>query len=493
MRFFTILLVYFLLGACAERKSVLPNIVYILADDMGIGDLGCYNGQSRVPTPYMDRLAAEGMRFTDAHSGAAVCTPTRYGILTGSYAFRTRLKRGVLAGYDPPLIDTMQLTVASLLRSAGYHTACIGKWHLGLDWPRHDNSLPLINGDSWGEHTTENVDYQAEIGGGPVDCGFDFGYILPASLDIAPYCYIENRKLARPMTGRIDGAHSERGVFWREADLQEGFRLEETLDHFTDQAVAYLRDRTGKGQSRQPFFLYLPLTAPHTPWLPREDLRGQSGAGLYGDFVVQVDQAVGRVLAVLEETGLAENTIVMLTSDNGAHWLPADIEKYQHRANSRYRGMKSDVWEGGHRVPFLLRWPGIVDPASISNEVVCLTDLLATSAELAGVKIPDGQGIDSYSFLPVLKGEKLTEPVRPYTIHHSIDGDFAVRRGKWKLIGTDGSGGWSDPGQPEAPPFQLYDLDLDPEESTNLYGELPAVTAELEAILNGYRRFAPAY
>lgn len=483
-----------LLIACStppREAAAPPNIVYILADDMGIGDLGCYNPESKAPTPNMDRLAAEGIRFTDAHAGAAVCTPTRYGILTGEYAFRSRLKRGVLGGYDPPLIGRAQTTVAGLLKAQGYHTACIGKWHLGLAWGKKGSTLPLINGDSWGDHTTENVDYAAEIGGGPVNCGFDYGYILPASLDIAPYCYIENRKLARPMTSRIEGSNSQRGVFWRLADIQEGFKLEETLDHFVDRAVSYLQER-GSGEHRQqPFFLYLPLTAPHTPWLPREDLRGQSGAGLYGDFVVQVDQGIGRILATLEANRLSENTIVILTSDNGAHWTPADIEQYGHLANHRFRGMKSDVWEGGHREPFLVRWPGVVTPGSTSDEVICHTDLLATCADLLGISLPEGQGVDSYSFLPVLRGDQTGTPLRPYTIHHSIDGMFAVRKGKWKFIGGRGSGGWSSPGAEADSPYQLYDMEADPGESTNLFGSAPTVEAELEAIVARYQQFAP--
>ncbi len=470
-----------------------PNIIFIMADDLGIGDLRCYNPDSKIATAHMDRLAREGMRFTDAHSNSAVCTPTRYGVLTGRYSFRSRMKSGVLTGYDPALIEPDRPTVATILSEAGYHTACIGKWHLGLDWSKNDTSRPLIDGNAWAEHQTENVDYEGYVGGGPWDTGFDYGYVLPSSLDIAPYCYIEDGYLTKPMTGHIeavgnatgvDGA--ERGVFWRASDLQEDFDLEETLYHFRDKAVAYIEDRAQ--QKNQPFFLYFPLTAPHTPWLPTDDVRGESDAGRYGDFVLQVDKVIGSVLETLDKTGLAENTLLILTSDNGAHWLPKDIDQFDHRANYIYNGMKSDVWEGGHRMPFLARWPGVVEPGSVSDMTITHPDFLATCAGIVGAEVPDNTAEDSYSYLPVLRGDSPEEGIRPHTIHHSVNGTFAIRKGKWKYIPAGGSGGWSYRAQEGDPPIQLYDLAADPGETRNLQAEYPEVVDELAELLEPYQR-----
>ncbi len=487
------------LWSCAPESSdrtgstsQAPNIVFILADDLGIGDLGCYNPDSKIPTPNMDRLAREGMRFTDAHSNSAVCTPTRYGLLTGRYSFRSRMKSGVLTGYDPRLIEPDRPTVATLLRDQGYHTACIGKWHLGLDWTAKDDSKPLLDGDAWSAHKSANVDYAGPVGGGPWDTGFDYGYILPASLDIAPYCYIENGRLPKPMTGHIEAEGNAvgsgdaiRGVFWRESDLQEDFSLDSTLNHFRDKAVAYLTERSEEPET--PFFLYFPLTAPHTPWLPTDAVRGRSDAGRYGDFVVQVDQVVGAILQTLDAKGLADNTIVMVSSDNGAHWLPKDIAEFEHRANFRYRGMKSDVWEGGHRMPFLVRWTGQVTPGSVSDATITHPDLMATVADLLDEDLPAGTAEDSYSFLPQLLGQEAGEASRPYTIHHSVNGTFAIRKGPWKYIPSGGSGGWSYTAGEGDPPVQLYNLEEDPGEMENLQADHPDIVRELAEWLEPYQ------
>ncbi|HMQ89652.1 MAG TPA: arylsulfatase, partial [Flavilitoribacter sp.] len=403
-----------------------------------------------------------------------------YGILTGRYCFRSALKKGVLGGYDPPLIEPDRPTLGGILQRAGYHTACIGKWHLGLDWPRKDTSKALVSGDPWSAVHTDNVDYHADIGGGPVDRGFNYSYIIPASLDIAPYCYIENRRLTQPMTGHIAGQNAPRGVFWRESDLQEGFELGNTLDHLTKKAAGYIRERASTGE---PFFLYFPMTAPHTPWLPSAPFRGKSGAGDYGDFVAQVDHCAGLILKALQESGLAENTLVIFTSDNGAHWLPSDQEKYGHRANGPLRGMKSDVWEGGHRVPFIVRWPRKVLGGVRNNQLICLTDMLATLTEAAGADRPPGAGEDSHSFLKALLREDQPGPGRPPVILHSVDGVFAIRRDEWILIDHPGSGGWSYPGQPGDPQMQLYNLDSDRGEQDNLLESRPELAAELKTEL----------
>lgn len=462
--------------SCTRTKEDLPNIVYILADDMGYGDLGCLNSDSKIPTPNMDKISENGMIFTDAHSPSAVCTPTRYGIITGRYCFRTRLKSGVLVGYSPPLIDPERYTVADLLGEAGYYTACVGKWHLGLEWPKKDDRKKLIEGGEWAPTSTDNIDYSGIISGGPTDHGFDFSFIVPASLDMTPYCYISNKKLIAPITGFTEGQNSPRGVFWRPGDLQDGFTIDGVLPTITDEAVKFIHRRADEDS---PFFLYFPLTAPHTPWLPSENHLGKSEAGLYGDFVNQVDHTIGLIIEALEESNVLENTLVIVTSDNGAHWTTDDKSKFPHLANAPFSGMKSDAWEGGHHIPFILQWPARVKPGSFSNQVSTLTDLMATCAGIIGKELPDNAGPDSYNMLPAILGERLEEDIRPNTIHHSISGMFAIRMGDFKLIDGKGSGGWSYKGSEEDPKGQLYNIKTDPEEHHNLYEEMPEMVQQL--------------
>lgn len=461
----------FLAVAAAQpqrQAQALPNIVYVLADDLGWGDLGCYNPASAIPTPHADRLAREGMRFTDMHSPSSVCTPTRYGILTGRYAWRTRLERGVLWGYSPNLIEPGRMTVASLLRSRGYSTAAIGKWHLGL-------------GDA------ERTDYTRPLRPSPVDHGFDYFFGIPASLDMDPYLYVENDRAVELPTAHTEGRNEPRGVFWRPGAIAPSFRLEEVLPTLTRKAVGFIRD----GARRQPFFLYYALTAPHTPWLPSEPFRGKSRAGDYGDFVAQVDDALGQVMQALEETGAARNTLLIFTSDNGAHWTPEDKARFDHRANAAWRGMKADIWEAGHRVPFLARWPGRIRAGTASDQLGCLTDLVATAADIVGVELPPNAGEDSYSLLPALLGRR-NGGRRRAVVLHSNEGIFAIREGPWKLVLGLGSGGFSEPKRlepaPGQPRGQLYHLARDPGETENLYAKHPEVVARLEALLETYRR-----
>lgn len=464
-----------------NKARKLPNVIFILADDMGYGDITALNQNSGIPTTNLDKLVTEGMHFTDAHSNSAVCTPTRYGLLTGRYAFRTRLKSGVLVGYDPPLIDKERITLGTLFSSKGYHTACIGKWHLGLDWSRKDNSLPLFTGSQWDNPNTENVDYNGIIEGGPTTRGFDYGYIIPSSLDIAPYCYIRDGKLTKPMRGKIEGQNPERGVFWRTADIQQDFDLKGTLGHLTDRAVGYI-DQQGRKKD-QPFFLYFPLTAPHTPWLPTDNVKGKSKAGVYGDFVVQVDLAVGAVMKKLEELGIEEETLIIFSSDNGAHWTTDDKAKFPHRANYIYSGMKSDVWEGGHRVPFIACWPGQIEAGSKSDELVAMTDLMATySALLSATSMAE----DSNNFLPLLLNKGNFQK-RDHTILHSVNGTFAIRKDEWKLIDSKGSGGWSFNGKGAKYNLQLYNLSDDPSKKNNLVNQHPEIAKELKDKLDEYK------
>ncbi|MFT6041712.1 MAG: arylsulfatase A, partial [Gammaproteobacteria bacterium] len=460
-------------GDVANQQTVdsPPNIVLVLADDLGIGDPRCYNPASGIATPAMDRLAREGMRLTDMHTPSAVCTPTRYGLLTGRYAWRSSLKFGVLWGNSPALIEPERQTVASLLGNAGYQTACIGKWHLGF-------------GDQ------DPVDYGARLDPGPLDLGFDRFFGIPASLDIPPYLFIEGDRSVQPLTTNIEGstmARSGGGGFWREGEIAEGFRHEEVLDRILSESQIFLGEQAAT-EGPAPFFLYVPLTAPHTPWLPTPKFRGTSEAGTYGDFVAQVDDILGRLLDTLDELDLADNTLVIFTSDNGSHWTLDDIDEFGHRANDTWRGQKADIHEGGHRVPFLVRWPGQVPAGSARPDLLVLTDLFATFASITNQTPAAGAGEDSYDALPVLRDLAIDEPVRDHAVHHSLNGVFALREGRWKLIEGKGSGGFTGvPTTEDDPPGQLYDLRLDPGEATNLYGEEPAVVARLQARLDTVR------
>lgn len=468
--------------------SAYPNIIYILADDMGYGDLSALNTNSGIQTPHMDQIVKEGISFTDAHSNSAVCTPTRYGILTGRYAWRSHLKEGVLWGYDPPLIESDRTTVASFLRDNGYQTACIGKWHLGLGWhPKNTEKIISKYGDGrdFCKGEDSNVDFNKQVSG-PNTLGFDYSYIIPASLDMPPYLYLQNEKAIELPTAFTEGKSQNkdgRGVFWRSGEMAPNFEFNNVLGHFTDRATEYIAKQKN---SEVPFFLYFALTAPHTPWLPTEAENGQSNAGRYGDFVISVDNTVGRIIKALKESGKAENTLIIVTSDNGSNWTIKDKEQYKHRANYIYSGQKADIYEGGSRIPFIARWPAKIKPGTVSNQVLCTTDLLATLSGIIGKKLPEGSGEDSYDMLPALTGN-VKKQIRDYTVHHSLNGFFAIRKGKWKLTTSLGSGGFTEPvkikhkkGQPVA---TLYNMEDDPGETRNVYEQHPIVVKELSALL----------
>ena len=470
-----------------EQENRYPNIVYILADDLGYGDIHAYNSSSKIPTPALDSLAASGIQFTDAHSNAAVSTPTRYGIFTGRYAFRSRLKSGVLVGHSPSLIESGRETVASLLRKNGYTTACIGKWHLGLDWARIDTTKPLFTGNEWDIQDTRNINYAEVVHGGPSEHGFDYSYILPASLDIAPYVYIENGRVNSPVNTHVPDWHDDRahGMWYRHGDKADNFEHAACLPHFTQKAVDYI---TSAAQGNKPFFLYFPITAPHTPWLPSSSFDGKSEAGVYGDFVCMVDDVVRQIRQALEKSGQLENTILIFTSDNGSSWSKKDIEDTGHRANGLFSGQKSDLWEGGHRVPFIVYWPKQIKEGKICDEVICTTDLMATCAEMVGQPLPDDAGEDSYSFWKVLTGEPYSSPLREATIHHSIDGYFALRQGDWVYLKAHGSGGWSLSEKEAAnrPAEQLYNLKEDLTEQNNVAANYPKQVEKMRRLLEHY-------
>ncbi|MCS7306899.1 MAG: arylsulfatase [Thermoguttaceae bacterium] len=466
-----------------------PNILLILADDLGYGDLGCYNPQGKIPTPHLDRLARLGMRFTDAHSPSSVCTPSRYALLTGRYCWRSRLQCGVLGGLSPPLISPERFTLPALLQKAGYHTACIGKWHLGLTWPRKPNTPPFTdrieNGpEGW------NVDYSKPIGQGPLTVGFDEFYGIAGSPDMVPYTFIHNDRVEVPPT--VDKAFPMmlgRSAMTRRGPAAAQFEAVEILSVLTRKSLEYIQCRAPEARTGKPFFLYLALNSPHTPILPSEPWQGRSGLNPYADFVMQTDDCVGQILAALEKHGLAENTLVIFTSDNGPSPQAdfATLRAKGHDPAGGLRGAKADLWEGGHRVPLLVCWPGRVPAGSCSNQLVSLVDLMATCAELVGQNLPDHAAEDSLSFRPLLLG-KATGPVRDSLIMHSITGKFAIRQGAWKLLLTPGSGGWSSPRDPEAyreglPEVQLYNLAEDPAEQKNLQAQHPEIVKQLLKLL----------
>lgn len=461
------------------------NIVYILSDDLGYGDVSCLNPESKIPTPRLDAFAAQGMTFTDAHSNSAVCTPTRYGVLTGRYCWRSRLKNGVLWGYSPALIEPDRPTVASYLSGNGYRTACIGKWHLGLGWSWPKDYTPTDT-----ERTDDpGIDYSQALTEGPHTVGFQESYILPASLDMPPYCYIRNGRVTAPPTASIEG--SPRPPMWREGACSPGFEHQTCLLEFTRRAEAFI-DHQATNEPDSPFFLYFATPSPHTPHCPRPPFHKASKAGPYGDLVVEHDWSVGCLLDALERNGLAENTLVIVTSDNGAHVRgdAFDFEReFAHRSNHIYRGQKSDCWDGGHRVPFLARWPSVVPPGSVCETPVCLTDFLATAADLCHTPLPSGAGEDSVSMVPLLKGESAAAKERTI-VHHSLEGDFAIRSGPWKLIICRGSGGWSlseDAAGAEAPNLQLYNMESDPGETKNLLDKEPRIVDQLLSQLQDIR------
>ncbi len=463
----------------------LPNIIYVLADDMGYGDLSCLNPESKLRTPHLDQLAAGGMRFTDAHSSSAVCTPSRYSILTGRYNWRSNLKQGVTWGYSPHLIEYGRMTVASLLKQRGYRTAAIGKWHLGWDWARSGPE-------------PEDVDYAQPIRNGPCSFGFDRFFGISASLDMPPYVYVENDRVTAVPDRQDPGCDlpdnrppGDVGFrFWRPGPCAPDFRHEEVLPTLTRRAEEFIA-----GQSAaQPFLLYFPLPAPHTPILPAAEFQGRSGTNPYGDFCLMVDDVVGRVMAAVERAGLTDDTIIVFTSDNGCS-PSADfpgLAKLGHHPSHIFRGHKADIYDGGHRIPLLVRWPARIPAGRACEDTVCLVDLLATMADVAGVAVPDEAGEDSVSNLPLWLEQPGAEPIREATVHHSIDGSFAIRQGRWKLELCPGSGGWSWP-RPGAeceglPPVQLYDLSADVGERRNLQEQHPEVVAHLTALLTRYVR-----
>lgn len=452
--------------AALAAETSKPHVVIILVDDMGYGDPGCFNPASKVPTPNIDSIASAGMRFTDAHAPGPLCHMSRYGLMTGRYPFRT----DVSLWPTKPLIAPGQMTIASLAKSRGYHTAMVGKWHLGFQEEGYDKPLR----------------------GGPIDCGFDSFFGMRASTDIPPYFYIDGDHAVQPPTDHIDDEFSGnwskiQGRRRLAGGIAPDMKLDDVLPRFTAEAVKVIDDY-GKNSktSEEPLMLYLAYPAPHTPWLPSDEFIGKSGASTYGDFIMMVDAEIGQVLAALDDAGLAKDTLLVFTSDNGPCWYDSDTNRFGHDSKAGLRGMKADAWEGGHRMPFIVRWPQKVRPESTSDQLVCFTDLLATLAGVWGIELPANAGPDSFSFLPTLLNEPSTNvPTLDKFVMQagSLPSMMTIRSGNWKLITGLGSGGFTEPKRiepgPEDPAGQLYNLADDRGETNNLYLQEPEIVARL--------------
>ncbi|BCS31029.1 arylsulfatase [Luteitalea sp. TBR-22] len=462
-----------------------PNVVVILTDDQGYGDVAAFNPASRIPTPHIDQLAREGMRFTDAHTSSSVCTPTRYALLTGRYSWRTSLKKGVLWGNGDALIEARRPTIASVLKARGYHTAAVGKWHLGIHWA----ARPGAQVDrTTTQGPTEWIDYTQPFSGGPLDVGFDEFFGIAASLDMRDYVYLEGNRVVEPPTANLPGIPQGVPGFHRPGAAAPSFRPETVIDEVTARAVRVIETQA---RASTPFFLYVPFAAPHTPMLPTGSFVGRTPLGPYGDFVAQTDAAVGTVLAALARTGQADRTLVIFASDNGP--APAGgiakLLDLGHDAAGGWRGTKHTLYEGGTRVPFVVRWPGVVKAGSVTRRTVVITDVLRTVADAVGAPVSDGAE-DSVSFLPVLRDPETSVPLHEAIVMQSDAGAFAIRQGKWKLLLAPGDGRASDIGAPPdgRPPVQLYDLDADPKETTNLQAAHPEVVKRLQDLLARYER-----
>lgn len=468
-------------SAVFALESKPPNIVVILADDFGVGDIHALYPRNNIVTPNLDRLAQQGMRFTDAHSASAVCSPTRYGLLTGRYAWRTRLQEWVLACYEPPLIDAERLTLPAYLKQHGYHTACIGKWHLGWEWPgaqpsRMDEEKNVLRTATW--------DFSRPLRGGPTERGFDeyFGVDLP---NFPPFTFIENNRVAILPTARYKHDLTHNPNFLPAAfdgvPMAPDWHFDEILPELTRRSVRYIQERA---KHDAPFFLYFAMTSPHEPVVPSKQFAGKSGIAPIADFIMETDWSAGQVIQALDEAGIADNTIVIFTGDNGhSHYTGFErLVKAGIQPSGPYRGSKGDIWEGGHRVPFILRWPKKVASGSASEQLLCLNDLFATCAEILGDTLPPHAAEDSFSFLPSALGQAVAAGARTNLVSHSVNGEFAYREDGWKIVFKMPDADLpASRGKPTV--VQLYHLDDDIAEQKDLADQHPEIVARLTSQL----------
>ncbi len=486
-----VFLALFSVGTIAQTKNSnnkKPNIIYILTDDLGIGDLSFYNENSKIVTPNIDKMGAEGMKFTDAHTSSSVCTPTRYSIITGRYNWRTPLKSFVLWGDSPMLIKENRLTVAQLLKNNGYQTATIGKWHMGLNWSMKEGSKEYEYFSNIKDRfNPDQIDYSKPLKKGAVNLGFDYSYMISASLNMPPFVYIENDKVVKEPLKISEGLRKDNPyAYWIKGDISDDFDHEQVLPVFVKKAQAYIAE---KAKEDKPFFLYLPLAAPHNPILPIAPWKGKSNINPYADFVVMIDDLMGDLFKTIKDSGIEENTIVIFTSDNGcaANANIGVLKEKGHNPSYIYSGIKGSILEGGHRVPFLVKWPKGIKPNSICNETICTTDFMATCAELVNYKLKDNEAEDSYSMMPLLNQKKGFQ--REETIHHDKAGVFAIRKGDWKLVvePTKADSGTSKKKKAKggSDTFEniLYNLKNDSKEIKNVANENPDKVNELKALL----------
>jgi arylsulfatase A len=446
---------------CSLSAVEKPNIIVFLADDMGYGDCQVFNPSSKIKTPHIDQLAEEGMRFTDAHSASTTCTPSRYGLLTGINPCRTGVINTLLQK-GQPIITKEELTIASFLQEQGYSTNMIGKWHLGFEMDMSSKKRPF--------------DFSRALKGGPVDCGFDYYYGVHSSASSSPMFYIKNNKPVKLPSGftqvpKFNGSGKESKV---KIQLSPDFIMEELSPQLSSDAVRVIKDYAGSKREK-PFFLYFASTIPHQPWVPSKKFKGKSGLGLYGDFGMQLDDELGQINQALKDTGLDKNTILIFTSDNGPGPGAVKLMDEQgHACTTVLRGLKSNAWEGGHRVPFIIKWPGTVKAGSASTAIINATDIFATVAQVVKVDLSEVHqkaAPDSVSFYPVL-----LDSAHQHNRPAMISGRHSVRLGDWKLTSSSKH---TDAAKLRAQSFGLYNLKKDLEEKQEVSKENPERASQL--------------
>lgn len=482
--------------SCSDRKEMYPNIVIIYADDMGYGDLQCQNPNAKIPTPNLDRLASEGLRFTDAHSSSGICSPSRFALLTGTYHWRRQ--HDIVGAFGKPFFHDTDFTLPQMLKENGYTTACFGKWHLGWDWQFKNE--PAAEVEQWGRkvkyYLPEDIDWTKPIAGGPLARGFDH-YFGDGTINFPPYAWVENDRVLQAPTATMDindiGYIVKEGSWeFRPGPKEQNWNPYEVLPTLTRKTIEWIKDR----KSGEPFFLYFALPSPHAPIIPNDEFDGTSQAGAYGDFMVQTDWVAGQVLKAITEQGFDKNTIVIFSADNGPEAYAWErSEKYGHFSMGNFRGLKRDVWEGGHHVPFLIRWPGHIESGSVSDEVVSQVDVMATLAKIIDINLPVNAAPDSYDLSAILLGQSYQSPLREATVHNTYESKWGIRKGDWLYINS------SSGGHRKMPDFFkelrgytdfdtegiLFNMKNDPEQRINLYTQYPDKIQELEILLNEYR------
>ena len=481
----------------AQVYAQQPNIVIIYADDMGYGDLQCQNDASKIPTPNLNQLASEGMRFTDAHSSSGICSPSRYALLTGTYHWRRQ--HGIVTSFGEPFFDESDVTLPEVLRNNGYKTASIGKWHLGWNW--NFKNEPTGEVFQWNRmrkfYKPEDVDWSQPITGGPLDRGFDY-YFGDGTINFPPYAWMENDGFVELPNAVMDvhnvGFDINEGEWeFRPGPKVEGWNPYKVLPTLTDKTVEYIKQQ----ETDKPFFLYFALPSPHAPIIPNEEFIGKSEAGPYGDFVHQTDWVAGQVMKALKEKGLEENTIVIFTADNGPEKYAFErAEKYGHFSMGDFRGLKRDVWEGGHHVPFIIKWPSKIKAGTVSEEVISQVDIMATLAAITNTELPNNAAPDSYNLLPLLKGKKYNSPLREATVHNTFDNVWGLRKGQWLYLNKPSGEHTKMPDsfkkmrgfEDFETPALLFNMRKDAAQKNNVYEKHPDVIKEMEATLETYRQ-----